>query len=92
MEAFAVDTVEVKDEKEKESNALSITHDDNAIIKTIEDNEDLKRKVILLQQQLEEKERRIRMLKSLLVEKGKIYKSSTKHQKCKLVNSATQVS
>ena len=85
-------TVEDNYDLKKLSNVLINTHDDNAIIKTIEDNEDLKRKIVLLQQQLEEKERRIRMLKSLLAENGKIYNSSTKHEDCELVNSATQVS
>ena len=59
---------------------------DTAIRKTVEDNEDLNRKIILLQQQLEDKERRIKVLE------GKFLSNSTKGKESELVNSATQVS
>ena len=50
-----------------------------AIVKTIESNKDLHRQIVLLKQQLEERERQIRMLNNLLVKKGKIFNNLTIH-------------
>ena len=63
----------------------------NAIRKTIEENEDLKRQNILLNQQLEEKDRKIKALERLLLnEDNNNYKNSI-HDRKSLINTATQV-
>jgi len=63
---------------------------DTAMRKTVEENEDLKRKIVLLQQQLEEKERRTRVLEKLLVGEGKLSNNSDRGEKADLANTATQ--
>ena len=65
-----------------------ITH--KAVRQTVEENEDLKRQNILLEQQLEEKERRIKVLERLLLSEGKTYRSISDGKKFP-VNTATQV-
>ena len=66
-----------------------ITH--KAVRQTIEENQDLKRQNILLEQQLEEKERRIKVLERLLLSEGKSYRSVLEGKRS-AVNTATQVS
>ena len=64
---------------------------DTAIRKTIEENEDLKRQIIFLQQQLEEKDRRTKVLENILLAEGKIFSSSANVGKSDAVNTASQV-
>ena len=80
--------------EEDEAEMVSLTGDtdvrDKAVRQTVEENEDLKRQNILLEQQLEEKERRIRVLERLLLSEGKSYRSIS-DGKTFSVNTATQV-
>ena len=63
-----------------------------AIRQTIEENQDLKRQNILLEQKLEEKERKIKALERILVSEEKSYGLTTSHlKKTSHVNSASQV-
>ena len=64
---------------------------DAAIRKTVEENEDLKRQIILLQQQLLEKDRRMKVLENLLLGEGKVVCHTAKDGKS-VLNTATQVS
>ena len=81
----ATDTVS---EEEPCDNVRDITH--QAIRQTVEENEDLKRQNILLEQQLEEKERRIKALEKILVTENRSC-SLSNGNKSLLVNSASQV-
>ena len=63
--------------------------EDAILRETVEENEDLKRQIVLFQQQLVEKERRIEMLKFLLLRKSNY--ASTGGEVNEHVNSATQV-
>jgi cell division septum initiation protein DivIVA len=63
--------------------------EETSMRKIVEENEDLKRQIIFLQQQVQEKEHRTRVLEKLLVADTKIFDSSGKCRKS--VNSATQV-
>ena len=81
----ATDTVS---EEEPCDNVRDITN--QAIRQTVEENEDLKRQNILLEQQLEEKERRIKALEKILVTENRSY-SLSNGNKSLLVNSASQV-
>ena len=78
------------DFNDKENYCESVT-DMDAIRKTVEENEDLKRQIILLQQQLEEKDRRTKVLENILVAEGKLFSSSADGGKYDVVNTATQV-
>ena len=60
--------------------------------KTVQENEDLKRKVILLQQQLLEKDRRSKVLENLLLGEGKVFGNLVREENSVFVNTATQVS
>ena len=64
---------------------------DKAIRQTLEENEDLKRQNILLEQQLEEKERRIKALERVLLTEEKSYNFGIKGRKSLLINTASQV-
>ena len=81
----ATDTVS---EEEQCDNVRDITN--QAIRQTVEENEDLKRQNILLEQQLEEKERRIKALEKILVTENRSC-SLSNGNKSLLVNSASQV-
>ena len=60
-----------EDEEENGGSVRDITS--KAIRQTIEENEDLKRQNILLEQKLEEKERKIKALERILVTEEKSY-------------------
>ena len=62
---------------------------ENSIRKIVEENEDLKRQIIFLQQQVQEKEHRTRVLEKILMADTKMFRNSVKCRKS--VNSATQV-
>ena len=62
-----------------------------AIRQTIEENQDLKRQNILLEQKLEEKERKIKALERILVSEEKSYGLTSNLRKTSYVNSASQV-
>ena len=62
-----------------------------AVRQTIEENEDLKRQNILLEQKLEEKERKIKALERILVSEEKSYGVTSNLKKTSYVNSASQV-
>lgn len=62
-----------------------------AIRQTIEENQDLKRQNILLEQKLEEKERKIKALERVLVSEEKSYGLISHLKKTSYVNSASQV-
>ena len=62
---------------------------ENSIRKIVEENEELKRQLILLKQQIQEKEHQTRVLEKLLVADTKISSRTQKDRKS--VNSATQV-
>ena len=64
---------------------------EETIKNTIEENSDLKRQIVLLQHQLDEKERRIKMLKILLLGKSITVPNLTQVKQYGRVNSATQV-
>ena len=64
---------------------------DKAIRQTLEENEDLKRQNILLEQQVEEKERRIKALERVLLTEEKSYNFGIKGRKSLLINTASQV-
>ena len=81
----ATDTVS---EEEPCDNVRDITN--QAIRQTVEENEDLKRQNVLLEQQLEEKERRIKALEKILVTENRSC-SLSNGNKSLLVNSASQV-
>ena len=66
-----------------------ITH--KAVRQTIEENQDLKRQNILLEQQLDEKERRIKVLERLLLSEGKSFRNILDGERSS-VNTASQVS
>jgi len=75
------------DDREDNDCVKDITN--NAIRKTLEENEDLKRQNILLEQQLGEKERRIKALERLLLIDEKSF-NITQRSGLNLVNTATQ--
>jgi len=62
----------------------------NGMSKTVEENEDLKRQIIFLQQQLQEKDHRAKVLEKLVTGKKTLLNSSTEWRQNVLVNSATQ--
>ena len=62
-----------------------------AVRQTIEENQDLKRQNILLEQQLDEKERRIKVLERLLLSEGKSFRNILDRERSS-VNTASQVS
>ena len=62
-----------------------------AVRQTIEENQDLKRQNILLEQQLDEKERRIKVLERLLLSEGKSFRNILDGERSS-VNTASQVS
>ena len=64
---------------------------ENGMSKTVEENEDLKRQIIFLQQQLKEKDHRAKVLEKLMTGKKTMLSSSAEWRKNVLVNSATQV-
>ena len=63
-----------------------------AVRQTIEENQDLKRQNILLEQQLDEKERRIKVLERLLLSEGKSFRNILDGGERSSVNTASQVS
>lgn len=88
LHANTINDNENSDEEESEC-VKDITN--KAIRQTVEENEDLKRQNILLEQQLEEKERRIKALERLLLTEEKSQFSLTNGRKSFSVNTATQV-
>ena len=62
-----------------------------AVRQTIQENQDLKRQNILLEQQLDEKERRIKVLERLLLSEGKSFRNILDRERSS-VNTASQVS
>merc|ERR1719282_1724455 len=87
LHANIINDNENSDEEESEC-VKDITN--KAIRQTVEENEDLKRQNILLEQQLEEKERRIKALERLLLTEEKSQFSWTNGRKSFSVNTATQ--
>ena len=77
-----------EDEEENGGSVRDITS--KAIRQTIEENEDLKRQNILLEQKLEEKERKIKALERILVTEEKSY-GMLSNKKTSYINSASQV-
>ena len=88
LHANIINDNENSDEEDSEC-VKDITN--KAIRQTVEENEDLKRQNILLEQQLEEKERRIKALERLLLTEEKSQFSLTNGRKSFSVNTATQV-
>ena len=82
-----------KSEDEEENGSSGSVRDitSKAIRQTIEENEDLKRQNILLEQKLEEKERKIKALERVLVTEEKSYGMLSNLKKTSYVNSASQV-
>ena len=78
-----------EDEEENGGSVRDITS--KAIRQTIKENEDLKRQNILLEQKLEEKERKIKALERVLVTEEKSYGMLSNLKKTSYVNSASQV-
>ena len=78
----------VGDSDNDTDNVRDIT--DKAIRQTLEENEDLKRQNILLEQQLGEKERRIKALEKILLNDEKSF-GFNKDRKFMVVNTASQV-
>lgn len=85
---------------EDDAEMLSLNGDNNndvrditnkAVRQTIEENQDLKRQNILLEQQLDEKERRIKVLERLLLSEGKSFRNILDGERSS-VNTASQVS
>ena len=81
-------TNKTEDEEENGGSVRDITS--KAIRQTIEENEDLKRQNILLEQKLEEKERKIKALERILVTEDKSY-GMLSNKKTSYINSASQV-
>jgi len=81
-----------KSEDEEENGSSGSVRDitSKAIRQTIEENEDLKRQNILLEQKLEEKERKIKALERVLVTEEKSYGMLSNLKKTSYVNSASQ--
>jgi len=77
-----------EDEEENGGSVRDITS--KAIRQTIKENEDLKRQNILLEQKLEEKERKIKALERVLVTEEKSYGMLSYLKKTSYVNSASQ--
>ena len=86
--------------EEEDAEMISLNGDNNndvrditnkAVRQTIEENQDLKRQNILLEQQLDEKERRIKVLERLLLSEGKSFRNILDGERTP-VNTATQVS
>lgn len=75
-------------DNDTDNNVRDIT--DKAIRQTLEENEDLKRQNILLEQQLGEKERRIKALEKILLTDEKSF-GFNKDRKFMVVNTASQV-
>ena len=82
------DTEMVSLNGDNSNDVRDITH--KAVRQTIEENQDLKRQNILLEQQLEERERRIRVLERLLLSEGKTSRNILDGKKTS-INTATQV-
>ena len=85
---------------EDDAEMISLNGDNNndvrditnkAVRQTIEENQDLKRQNILLEQQLDEKERRIKVLERLLLSEGKSFRNILDGERSS-VNTASQVS
>ena len=65
---------------------------DTAVRKTVQENEDLKRKIVFLQQKMDVKERHIKVLEKLLLEDRKpIIHTSQQQNSNQIVNTASQV-
>ena len=79
------------DNKEEEEGGSVRDITSQAIRQTIEENQDLKRQNILLEQKLEEKERKIKALERILVSEEKSYGLTSHLKKTSYVNSASQV-
>ena len=79
------------DNKEEEEGGSVRDITSQAIRQTIEENQDLKRQNILLEQKLEEKERKIKALERVLVSEEKSYGLTSHLKKTSYVNSASQV-
>lgn len=77
--------------KEEETGGSVRDITSQAIRQTIEENQDLKRQNILLEQKLEEKERKIKALERILVSEEKSYGLTSNLRKTSYVNSASQV-
>merc|ERR1719278_545575 len=63
---------------------------DSAVRKTVEENQDLRRQVVFLQQTVDERDRRIRALESLLVSDRANSTSVTSSNSTPIMNTATQ--
>jgi len=83
---------------EDDAEMISLNGDNNndvrditnkAVRQTIEENQDLKRQNILLEQQLDEKERRIKVLERLLLSEGKSFRNILDGERSS-VNTASQ--
>ena len=84
-------TKQAEEEEEGEGGGSVRDITSKAVRQTVEENEDLKRQNILLEQKLEEKERKIKALERILVTEDKSYSTIAVNKKTSYVNSASQV-